>query len=675
MKNHLLSIFMGGIILTCMPTFLKAQFGVPDSIYPTIDTIPLGNNRYRFEVSFPDGSNPLAYQDPPEALSDETIEFLDISLDNTVPQWIYFWEFGDGTFSQDPSPVHQYREAGQYEVRARLVPAYSRQNAPSILNGRGDTMKIQENALSAPVFSPFPPGERNRRVLVTPNWQAAKTQDTLTAALSFRATPGNYNKSGELKFKLPRNGLKPVGLPRINRPGVIYKGQSTEQDSLVLTFEFEPLDTQEEKTVFIDFTIEPTFTSSDTETFDAIGKVIFDGEISNSSTQNLLTFGTGLIIENKNKEGQNLPSIENGGVETNSNIGINADKRQFQVNTARDPNSIVVTPQVLAPGRATHQLNYTINFENLGQAGVNTVKLRSFLDPQQEESTLQMSGFVIDPVLPLSGPAFPDGQNEPVWTFTNPTGPVVDPGETGFLKYRIHTEEKSFRVGEKISAQALIIFGADDTLKTSRIFTRVIDDRISLPWYLGVKFGYNSQFYDFSNGLTDGGFHAGITFRKALGKVASNFKSRSRIPVSALPAFWYQGEIMYNSYEIVDTTNRENVFDYQLIEVVPISLRYFPNLNFGGVRKGFLGISAGYKIAYLLEASAFNQQFGLSSLDFFDRIEHTLFADITLLNNLGVPGLSIGYRMNWRLNTIIDEASFGRSTPDNYYQLFLHLNF
>lgn len=676
MKKHLLIIVVLLWTTLSTPLLLTAQFGVPNDIFPTIDTIPLGNNRYRFEIKFPDGSNPLAYQDPPEALSDETIEFLGINLDNVEPQWIYFWEFGDGTFSQDPAPVHQYSEAGQYEVRARLVPAYSRQNAPAILNGRGDTMKIQGNAIATPPPSLFPPGERNRRVVVTPNWQAAKTQDTLTMALSFRATPGNFNKAGEVKFKLPRSGVRPVGAPRINQAGVFYEGQKTEQDSLVLTFTFDPLDTFEEKTVFIDFTIEPTFTTRDTETFDVIGKVLFDGELPKALPQSLLSIATGVYNEENRDKQNNLPSIENGGVELNSAIGINADKVQIQVNTARDPNSIVVTPQLLPPGKATHQLNYTINFENLGKAGVNMVKLRSFLDAQQDELTLQRSGFIIDPVLPLSGPAFPDGQNQPVWTFTNPTGPVVDPGETGFLKYRINTEERRFRIGDKISAQALIIFGADDTLKTSRIFTQVVDNRIRLPWYLGLKFGYNSQFSDFSEGLSAGGFHAGITFRKALGKVATNFRDNARIPTTALPGLWYQGEIMYNNYKILDTASTRALFEYEAIEIVPLSLRYFPNLDLGLIKKGFLGISGGYKASYLLGATAFNQQQSLSGIDFFDRIEHTLFADVTVLNNLGIPGLSIGYRINWRLNAVLEslEEEVGRDITAPYYQLFVHLN-
>ncbi|MEZ4774597.1 MAG: PKD domain-containing protein [Bacteroidia bacterium] len=41
------------------------------------------------------------------------------------PKWLYFWEFGDGHYSEEESPIHIFSRPGEYVVNVCLTPAYS----------------------------------------------------------------------------------------------------------------------------------------------------------------------------------------------------------------------------------------------------------------------------------------------------------------------------------------------------------------------------------------------------------------------------------------------------------------------------------------------------------------------------------------------------------------------
>lgn len=665
MKNHLLTTFglFIALLLSCNQSLL-AQFNAEDIIFPVIDTttLGLGPNQVKFKVSFPNPDNEGAFKDPPESLPQVTIDSF--GLADFPPQWVYFWEFGDGTFSQEEEPVHTYAIQGDYEVRLRLVPIYSRNNEPTILRGNGDTLRMRSQIVN-PTPTNFPADDRQRQILVVANWNAAKTFDTITMGVSFRNLQTLVDKNGEVKFKLPADGFTILNT-RSSQAGVSIEGTAIDGDSLVLTAKFENLASNEEKTIFVDFRVEPGAGELDIENYDALGKVIFDDQFADTdggfNFTNFLGFKVG--EQNIGGSGDGIPNIE---YEPQTFVGLNADLEHLKISRARDPNSIEVNPKIVKPGQQVIDFSYRINFENLGAAPVSPVKLRSFLEPQHDAGTLQNTGFNFLPLTStLTGPAFPDGPTQPVWTFTDGDG-VVFPKETGLLDYKIKSIDKNFKDGDRIVGEALIIMGADDTLNTGKVFTRVVDNRLRLPWRLGLKFGGNSQFSDFPNGITEGGFHAGVTLRKALGKLDGSLKSRRRIRSDALPSFWYQFELMYNNFKTVDTLRGRTEFDYQFLEVVPLMIRYFPKLNSGFINKGFIGISAGYKAAIPLSASIFQDELSLPG--FFDGIEHIVFAEGSILNNLGAPGLSLGYRINWRLT-----QTFDFDATDRYYQLFVHLN-
>src|SRR3546814_18033552 len=50
--------------------------------------------------------------------------------------YTYYWEFGDGTFSFDEMPVHDYSSAGEYEVRLYATNNYDDGTEPPSKRGR-----------------------------------------------------------------------------------------------------------------------------------------------------------------------------------------------------------------------------------------------------------------------------------------------------------------------------------------------------------------------------------------------------------------------------------------------------------------------------------------------------------------------------------------------------------
>lgn len=664
MKQLLVLFWCGMIGYIFFPVNSNAQIGATDNFYPVIDTIPLGNNQYRFVVRWP--KTPVdtnAYTNPPKPLSQATQDFLGIDLNNQQPQWKYFWEFGDGFFSRDSSPVHIYELDKNYAVKLRLTPIYSRNDEPTIIRGNGDTVRINQRLLAGPNQSNFPDNSTSP-VQLAANWNAARTTDTITCAVSFRNV-FDAPRAGVIRLKLPKNGISIIE-DRIPFEDITFDTQS-ETDSLILSWQFDTLDFNEERTIFLDFRVDSDITVEDSDNFDVVSKVIWDGDIPPPPKDPILNVLLG--VTSLDRQGS-VVGVENEDVEPITIEGVNADTENFLVSRARDPNSIEVFPKIIPPGKKTHQLRYRINFENLGKAEVDLVTLRSFLEKQHDPGTLQGSGFAFSPVSStLAGPDFPDGPNEPIWSLANASG-VVFPGEGGFVEYAINTDDKRFNEGDKIRGQALITLGTDDTLLTNLAFVKVVNNDLKLPWMWGLKFGGNNQESDFSTGLGEGGYHFGLTLRKALGRLDRQYQAVRRFPASALPSFWYQIEFMGNNLKTTDSAAGANqiTFDYWFAELAPLQLRYFPDLNAGPFQKGFLGISGGYKAAYLLNASINDQEQTINQ-GFVDRIEHNVFLEASILNNLGRPGLSIGYRLNWRLNKV-----FSRDPVDQYYQLFLHLN-
>ncbi|MBO9154871.1 PKD domain-containing protein [Chitinophaga sp. GCM10012297] len=60
--------------------------------------------------------------------------------------YTYFWEFGDGTFSFAPQPVHQFKDTGDYEIRLYATNNYDDGKAPK---GKPRKIKVKKTMYAA----------------------------------------------------------------------------------------------------------------------------------------------------------------------------------------------------------------------------------------------------------------------------------------------------------------------------------------------------------------------------------------------------------------------------------------------------------------------------------------------------------------------------------------------
>ena len=60
---------------------------------------------------------------PHEGVLPLDVQFNDMSLPGTSQIRVWFWEFGDGTFSRDPNPRHEYTAPGVYTVKLTVESA------------------------------------------------------------------------------------------------------------------------------------------------------------------------------------------------------------------------------------------------------------------------------------------------------------------------------------------------------------------------------------------------------------------------------------------------------------------------------------------------------------------------------------------------------------------------
>ena len=75
---------------------------------------------------------------PPEPSTAETIQLLDCSRDpgDVGIAW-RAWDFGDGTTSVGPAPVHRYSAAGDYEITLTLATFDGR------VSRRSETLRVR----------------------------------------------------------------------------------------------------------------------------------------------------------------------------------------------------------------------------------------------------------------------------------------------------------------------------------------------------------------------------------------------------------------------------------------------------------------------------------------------------------------------------------------------------
>ncbi len=624
-------------------------------------------NRYRFHLDWERIAGTSCHQNPPSPI---------VEGQDSLARWIYFWDFGDGTFSRDSAPEHIFRP-GTYTVKTAAKPIYSDDDNPVGFVSQTITVSSSTETPTYPAIIPT-----GSNVALNVNWAASRPGGYLVFAITYpkitaSGQPGRtvYLAFPQDEFVLDTVQTGPV--PTLESSGLEWDGKQHR----VYSWRFEQPDTtptpNTENSLFVHLKVKdevadlfPTDTSSVLTHVLAMIKI--DGAGSGS--------GGNIIGGEKKNDKSGAFGGEGGGVPSSSPwSGAEMVSRTIALNWASDPNYIEVSPRYLAPGTKDALLTYTIGFYNGGAATADTLRVNAHI-----QRTL------LNPTIPgvlSSRPLFPaptigtEGADHVIhWAHNNARLPALGQAQMvgfdstncfGEIKFQMTTRPGyTFRTGDSISAIAHLRMERS-YVSTNTDVLRVRSRRLPSPWFWGLRVQYNLLH-------TDGpwehrnGYQVTLTVRKPLGRVCGlddNAIFALRLPKSAFPLLWWQAEVGYGQTQL--TYNEQRTFNVGHIDITPLMLRFIarqPHLP--GIARS-IGLSAGYTASFLLHGDENGNALNWTGAPLTDRIDHSLSVSLDLLNLIGKPGLSLGTGWRWRNTALATVAGEWYQHPFTY----LHYTF
>jgi hypothetical protein len=613
----------------------------------------------KFEITLDQGCN-FSRKD----LSDSLLIPISRSGNEPKAQWRHFWEFGDGFYRiTTDSLLKRDSSTGVLKyIRVNSVPTYSGNDKPNIARLTGVSDCGGQNSGSVDNFLP----EDTLKLKAEINWNAAQAGDTMTMAVSFRGENPQLLRlkvvAGKIALAETDNIRRTTGIELTDWP---HKNKGILQAEDTHFWRLDNLGSAASHTIFMDFTILSSVG-------DDMVKIELDllpipaenpmGGISTNSDVSIVN----LLVGNQEQQVRNPSSIYHVRADTEAR----ADK-SIIVNVARDPNRISVSPLCVEHNRNKHKLFYKVEFENLGTGNANFLSVEAVVDTVfldinslsdfeyqfESNNALKINDSIVNGRLLWS---FEKGDKQIAPLLSNQGG-------SGWLSFSIETHERKFRHGEQIIGQAHIKMGDSvrvihDSVWTNLAITNVSRRcRFCLPAYWGIKGGMNYQNADFSNFTEGGGWHAGISWRRALTCLPPEYRFSKSIPGSRMPRYWYQAELMLNRLGYTEADN--DSYRYWMLDVVPLQIRYLLG-SVGGSLNNRIAVSGGYRLSFCADARVNGNRASLEG----GRFEHGLFSDVAVLNIIGKPGLSLGWRYHHRLNQVLP------TEVGNYFQVYVHLN-
>jgi len=526
--------------------------------------------------------------------------------------WDYYWEFGDGNYSFEEKPKHQYKEQGNYTVRLSATNNYD--------DGE-------------------PPLTRPKKVTITSNDSASTDNDIITTEQNLIQTHNG--------FRIQNNRD-----PRPNEEMQIIVSYAnaekyTTNGKLYLFFNekkfkdknFELVDIRsyhnEEEVVEDNFTAAiPRIKSKDKFIRSTgIESIVNKNKILNDTTRQDLTntleaaklfyhdYKVWNVNDVKEKEERNLfftfkttpemlkdtsaiITIRSIYVPERGNSTHKIIEKEMEIVTSHDPNKMAVYQTFLNYRLVRFKrLKYKVRFQNNGEGPASLIKLNVEIPEMLDKTTLK----VIDmypkvPICPLNKKVKYScmdtiiSKDKISFQFkniylpgTNQKGVKEKDSTKGFVKYSMKFVKDFHKV--KSTSKTEIIFDKNDP-----IITNSSTSRFKPGISIGIKAGYN-HFFTSTENLDFNNLDNNINFNtKAkgyfLGATISPYKSYK---------WYYQAEIMATCQQITSigikeeidqtgvvagvptytkiTYNTELIKNY--IDIVPASIRYNFNAIFG----------------------------------------------------------------------------------------------
>ena len=281
-----------------------------------------------------------------------------------------FTILGDGRYTINPNPTHDYQSIAAFEPEVYSLAAYQPTSPVKLIDPTNPSGQIFVNSITSTPPLPPPYISPSRHVKVGQSWRAADGNEWIYM-ITFRHPGGNVsgNVGGSIDFALDNN-LRYLG--RIEPQGSNSNWVSVSSEPAIgslggsVRWNFSNLNTTDIRTVYVRV------------------------ELPANSNIKSLSSNTSVIWQDSQE------NIEEESTPVDSDVFI----------AAHDPNKIIVhTPCLEGEYPGLQKLEYTIHFQNIGSYYANTVQIAfhphwSFLLNSVDviKTSAPISGIEIDPI-------------------------------------------------------------------------------------------------------------------------------------------------------------------------------------------------------------------------------------------------------------------------------------
>lgn len=504
------------------------------------------------------------------------------------PKWMYFWEFGDGHYSEEVAPRHTFAKTGDYTVNVYLTPAYSLDRPRKFTQKISVTQSGNESGGNYPALS-----SRNVIAITTNNNELVKG-DELQLVVHYQ--PDRNYSSGKLVLAFnekssPRRSFRFV-------EGRAYAGEKQVSD------------------IFSEASISSNQTYKDflerqSGSFQSVYAWSYKSSASGKSSRLFVSMKVETPRVGEEIEIKAFLIPDSGPVST---MGTSAS-RTMMILASHDPNRINVIPRVVEfPVPTDTSFRYKVFFQNKGEGDANGIQVRVNLDSSLDVGSLELlDARIADQYCPQCHDSLPErasciellpASDYIDFVFRNvrlagTQGELVSDNRItkGEIEFRMRprlvesAEGKSVPDVDGVFSSAAIKFDTED----DTIYTNKIDTRFRIRT-IGVKAGYNAG--------------------RNLSELVSNAKGLSNVTLSVSfsdnpihKGQAWESELAYSSYRYTrnksqvligagdfpsgDSVNTSLAFNLYYLDVLGQSRYHFNDyigIGFGG---GFATLLAG----------------------------------------------------------------------------------
>jgi hypothetical protein len=498
--------------------------------------------------------------------------------------YTFFWEFGDGEFSQEEKPEHTYKEKGNYDVKLWVTNNYDAGKTPTTRpkSVKIDTVRSESNA-SASILN------EGDIIDFTKNREPIPNED-LVVVLTYK-NPYDELMNGKLYFFYNESQYKSDNF--ILSDIRTYHGEfpivTEERIAVNATNPFQSMLASNENGSF-----KTPLLIQDTTDQEALKKKIEDSkkEFKEMKQIGFSDFEPG---EERNiffqlrttpemlKDTSAIISIRSVYVPNSNSANHSVKEMEMEIVTSHDPNKMTTNANLMDfRNRNQKNFKYKIQFQNNGEGPANTVRLETDVPEIFDHKEIELLDFYPkceicpeeDVAYSCLDTTFLD--NKIIFTFKN----IYLPGSNqkgvnsydstkGFVSYKIPLKGKIKK--QKTQSQTAIYFDKNEPIITNYATTRF---RPGLS--IGIKAGimqigslenYNEWFF----GATLSSYQAYKGYWQSEVMIGSNnftsnrtFTERTQVDEFFTEVYDYeqQSEFQNLSFYLVPTSYRYNLTDF-----------------------------------------------------------------------------------------------------------------